>query len=101
MLPLSCAFGGRFNLEGTAVRRFIIDNDSKWYRAWRAIIQDGGGLCTLWPYAKRQRCFCHVLNLVMEALEEHGAVEKLAHAITVVQRLVSGVRNHQRRHRMQ
>ena len=92
---------GRYNLEGVAVRRFVTDNDSNWDKAWRAVDdKEGGGLCTLWPYAKRQRCFCHVLNLVMEELEEHSAVKELAHAITVVRRLVSGVRNQQRRHRM-
>ena len=92
---------GRYNLEGTKVRRFVTNNHSKWDKAWLAVDDDeGGGLCTLWPYAKRQRCFCHVLNVVMSALEEHSATKELAHAINVVQRLVSGVRNQQRRHRM-
>ena len=99
---------GRYNLEGNAMRRFVTDNDAKWNRAWRVVntIVDGkpgGGLCTLWPYAKRQHCFCHVLNLVMETLEEHPAVQKLAMLIKMLQRLVSGVhrvRNGQRRHRM-
>ena len=76
MLLVSNEIWGRYNLEGTKVRRFVTDNDSKWGPAWRALDDNnGGGLCTLWPYARRQRCFCHALNLVMEVLEEHLALK--------------------------
>ena len=89
------------NTTWRELRWFVTDNVSKWDKAWWAVDdKEGRGLCTLWPYAKRQRCFCHVLNLVREELEEHSAIKELAHAISVVRRLVSGVRNQQRRHRM-
>ena len=91
-----------WGLDGTLVRRFITDNDAKWNVAWRAIDdKDGGGLSTLWPYARRGRCFCHVLNLVFEVVEGHAAMKCIAEAISLVRTLINGLRNVQRRQRMQ